>query len=286
MSSTLPTGPLLRWAGGKSKFGFAPFLPDTDITTVVDPFVGGGGALLSLFTAINYPHLKMLVSDLSPAVSTVFANVPWNWTFIESEMLRIKKLYDGWSEDKQSGFYYRLRDRFNRGTFSRASHRALDTLLLNRLCFNGLWRENRKGDMNTPWGKKRHLAIPELEAWAGFIKHHVGPVDMRGLSYEVMLSRYYRHTVREHTTLVYCDVPYFGTFSGYGAKAFDHAGFARFMTELRDQNHCKIMITNSHTKEVVELFDGWNLRPMIDTTAISATTKGRGRLATLVITNY
>ncbi len=140
--------PFLRWAGGKARLVhiLRRFVPEiTDSATYYEPFMGAG----SLFLALR-PSKAVLGDQNRPlveCVSRVAARPDLVW--------RALRPMTSLNNEK---WYYRFRDEFNAAADS--NRKAALFIYLNRTCFNGIWRVNRKGGFNVPFGRRKNACFP------------------------------------------------------------------------------------------------------------------------------
>ena len=138
-------------------------------------------------------------------------------------------------------YYYEVRERFNK------THEPLDFLFLNRCCFNGMIRFNRKGDFNVPFGHK-----PQRFSKA-YITKIVNQVD-----YVHVMSRHsnwsficqdYKKTLKDisEDDFVYCDPPYVGRHVDY-FDSWDEEN-ERHLFEILSQSSCKFILSTWHSNQ-------------------------------------
>ena len=155
--------PFLKWAGGKtqlldsinSKF---PYEKD-DAFVYIEPFVGSGAVLFWVLN--NYPNLKKaIVNDINTDLMNSYKTIK---TDVESLIPILKKWeseYHNLSDNQElkKEYYYPKRALFNKRTSNQAIQTAL-FIFLNRTCFNGLYRVNKKGEFNVPIGSYKKPRI-------------------------------------------------------------------------------------------------------------------------------
>ncbi len=143
--------PVLKWAGGKSQMlaELWPYLPDRSYR-YVEPMIGGG----ALFFALG-PQAA-LVADSNPELINLY-------TTVRDAPLDLVSIYDAWDFSEEQFYELRSLDFEELEPLEAAAR----TVYLNRSCFNGLYRVNRKGQFNVPWGKyksKHSLNVKNLLA--------------------------------------------------------------------------------------------------------------------------
>ena len=179
-SATITTGestngaiakPFLKWAGGKGQLinVFRDFYPDDfkngKITRYYEPFIGGGAVFFDVVQKYNIQsaYLYDINQDLILTYRVIQQDV-----FKLIETLDIfQRNYEKLGDKTQSEFFYKTREDFNRNLlkidYSKYSVewilRAAQIILLNRTCFNGLFRLNQKGEFNVPAGRYKNPKI-------------------------------------------------------------------------------------------------------------------------------
>lgn len=136
---------VIKWPGGKAKLAPAirEFMPDS-IECYAEPFFGSGAMFFHLMRAKELPPGRCFLHDANKRLMRMWAEV-FRYPHLIAEEL--KRLDIGASPESRASLYYSVRQRVNSPDYTGA-----DVLWLARCAFNGLWRENRKGQMNVPHG--------------------------------------------------------------------------------------------------------------------------------------
>lgn len=185
--------PLLKWAGGKSRLApsIANALGGRCEGTYFEPFVGSASVFL---------HLKSegLVHDavLSDANSKLIALHISLRDAVDDVLGELDALpTEDWRER-----YYEVRRSYNEGPFDGPGH-AARFVWLNRAGYNGLYRENRRGEFNVPCGSYASLKVPEESRFREVAKALEG-VELSTASFESVMAR------ARTGDQIYCDPPY------------------------------------------------------------------------------
>lgn len=130
--------PFLKWAGGKRWFvaAHSKFLPEVQ-GTYIEPFLGGGSV---------YFHLKprrSMLGDKNPELIAVYQGIQADWRGVQRLLRRHQAQHC-------ETYYYRIR----KEQPTRLTAKAARLLYLNRTCFNGLYRVNKRGEFNVPRGTR------------------------------------------------------------------------------------------------------------------------------------
>lgn len=164
--------------------------------------------------------------------------------------------------------------------------RASRFLYLNRTAYNGLWRVNRKGQYNVPFGRYKNPRILDAE--------NLTLVSQALKRAEIMEGDF--SLVREYAipgAFIYLDPPYqplsdTAKFTSYTADAFTQADQERLAELFRelDGRKCLLMLSNSDTPLVRKLYSGYHLQLVRARRAINCRADRRGPISEVVIRNY
>lgn len=156
--------PFLKWAGGKTQLlsTLDSFLPESFHkkyeTTYIEPFVGGGAMLFYLLQ--TYPNIKRaVINDINPRLINTYSIIrdkPHSLVEILKELQTSFRILA--DNDSQKDFFLNIRTIFNRQQLTDVEEAAY-MIFLNRTCFNGLYRENSKGEFNVPFGRYANPTI-------------------------------------------------------------------------------------------------------------------------------
>ena len=266
--------PFLRWVGGKQQIvtRLLHWLPgDIQLRRYVEPFVGAG----SLFFALA-PQSAAL-SDLNEHLIHCYESIRDDPELVSAYLCRHRT-------HSCRAYYNQQRDTYNKVSKPSAAQ-AARFIYLNQACFNGVFRVNKKGEYNVPFGQKDHLALPSVEQLQ-LVSKLLGPATINCGSYDAVLRGV------GASDFVYLDPPYPPL---NGTAYFTHYTKDRFgaddQTELADlvveasQRGCKIMMTNADTAAVRDLYADFRIRPLSVTRFVTCKKK-RHKVSELVITNY
>ncbi len=268
--------PFLRWAGGKQRqaTALARYLPpNLHNLRYVEPFAGAG----SLFFRAN-PRVALL-ADLNPHLMQAYSQVRDNPRLV-ARMLKAYRRAD--SED----YYYQVRSEYNSSLRRASATQAARFIYLNRTCFNGIFRVNRAGYFNVPYGKKHKPVFPSEE--------HLIAASRR-LRRTQLRCQCFRDTLRQlkgNSFFVYLDPPYpalNGTsyFSHYTKDRFneqDQKDLAALTTKLASAG-VQLMLSNADTDLIRHLYADFNITTLSVTRSITCKSS-KVQVRDLVVTNY
>jgi DNA adenine methylase len=274
--------PLLKWAGGKRHIAdelFSNFPVDWNKGTYIEPFIGGGAMFLHLAPK------KALIADLNIRLFGFYTHIKSSPDEVFNGIFEISKIFDETPLEKKKDFYLELRSRYNSSVVSSVESATL-LYSLNKLCFNGLYRENSKGFFNVPFGQKKSFPLldrQEFESASALLQN----ATIQNSDFEGTLSNAIAGD------FVYLDPPYIpidatSSFTSYHADGFglsDQVRLAERMIELRESN-IMAMCSNSDTPLSREIYGKLNIRAIQAPRMVSARASGRGSVSELVITNF
>lgn len=277
--------PFLKWAGGKGQLlaQLEVRVPES-FGRYIEPFVGGG-ALFFRLHAQGRLGGGALLNDRNPELIDCYRVVQ---DAARLDRL-IERLHEHGRHVMDSDYYYTVRAWDRRAGF-RESHgtieRAARTLFLNHTCYNGLYRLNKSGQFNVPYGKWSRP--PSLFGENNLRACHeaLQGVELREESFEDCLRR------AQAGDFVYLDPPYhpvsstasFTTYTGFEFREQHQRRLAEVYGEL-DGRGCRLLLSNSATPLIRRLYGGCRIETVLATRAISCNGKGRGKVQELLILN-
>lgn len=182
--------------------------------------------------------------------------------------------------------YYQLRHRYNHATKLSPVERAALFIYLNKTCFNGLHRVNRRGEFNVPAGRYTNPRILD-EATLRAASRELARTELRNDSFETLLS------LAKPGDFIYFDPPYepvsrTASFTAYAQDGFTRDDQARLrdVFSALDRRRCKLMLSNSDVPFIRELYQKFRIDTVAAPRAINCDAKGRGLVTELVVRNY
>lgn len=289
--------PFIKWVGGKGQLlqQLEAKLPANfdllnDIT-YIEPFVGGGAMLFHMLQ--HHPNItSAVINDINPDLTTCYDVVKNQPKKLIQSLRQIQdEYYTLLDEDVRRDFYMQMRERFNTKNLNSIENTTL-FFFLNRTCFNGLYRVNRKGLFNVPFGKYAHPTICDEDTIMA---------DSVLLQRVIVLHGDYQQTLAHAGvhTLFYFDPPYrplsnTSSFNDYSAEAFDDAAQIR-LKEFCDQVHAdghQFMLSNadcfSHNGDrfFEDLYANYDIQRVWASRNVNANASKRGKLQELLIRNF
>jgi DNA adenine methylase len=279
--------PILKWAGGKRQIlsTLWSHLPK-GFHTYWEPFLGGGALFWEM--AGYFPNRKRVGSDTNRVPIEVLEVVRDQPDLVVHYLRELEKKYNNAAADFKEYLYYTTRDLFNNHPSDRKLVRAVRAVLLNRTCFNGLWRENLQGNFNAPWGyyEKVNLCNQNLILSLSEVLNHkdctVWNCDFREILESVSSGDF-----------VYLDPPYpkrtEGSHTSYvGNEKWGEEmqrEVARFCQEI-DRKGAKFLLSNSDCPLIRGLYQDFNIYPLEVRRSINSKGSDRGEVGEVLVRNY
>lgn len=153
--------PFLKWAGGKSQLLSALLerVP-TGIDTYFEPFIGGGALFFALLADPERRPRRAVLNDLNLDLVTTYEAVRDAPEALIEALAPLAARYLEADAEAREAAYYELRAERPVDRLAIAAR----LLFLNKTCFNGLYRVNRRGEFNVPHGRYRNPHILDAEA--------------------------------------------------------------------------------------------------------------------------
>ena len=236
--------PILKWAGGKTQLlsALASHIP-SNFSRYVEPFIGGG----ALFFALQPEHA--LISDSNPELVNLYQQVA-------NDVEAVIRCLKGYENTREMFYDVRGQD-WQRLAPCEAAARMI---YLNRTCFNGLYRVNRKGEFNVPFGNYRNPSICDeknLRAAAEVLKR----AEIVCCDFSKVLGGMVRRG-----DFVFLDPPYvpvgkWGDFKRYTKEQFSNDDQVRLSQAVEEihRNGVWAVLTNSNHPFVHKLYSGHNI---------------------------
>ncbi len=268
--------PFIKWVGGKRQLidELEKRLPK-EYNNYFEPFIGGGALLF---------HLKpknATINDYNSELTNLYTVVKENVEELIQDLKKHKNEHD---------YYYEIRswDRNKRGYAQRSDVRKAGRFIyLNRTGYNGLYRVNRNGENNVPYGRYKNPRILDednLKACSEYLQS----VKICNDDFEKVI----KENVKKGD-FVYFDPPYVpvnktSSFTSYTDQGFDEA----MQTRLRDlciylgDIGAKFMLSNSDTPLINELYKDFKIDKVLASRAVNSKGSGRGKIYEVVVRNY
>ncbi|MBW4552629.1 MAG: DNA adenine methylase [Aphanocapsa sp. GSE-SYN-MK-11-07L] len=263
--------PFLKWAGGKGQL-LTQYLPyfQQNYTTYYEPFLGGGAVFFHL-----QPQ-RAVLTDINPALVNVYCCV-------RDQVEPLIGLLQQHQTQHSPEYYYQVRSSLPDTKLAQAAR----LLYLNKTCFNGLYRENAKGEFNVPIGRYKQPMICNpglLRAASAALQ----ACQIAVCSFEAVLEN-----ANREGDFVYFDPPYYPLSPTSNFTAYSRHSFGpEQQTQLRDtfailaQRGVKVMLSNSDCDFIRQLYQDFHIHRVVASRAINVNAQRRGKISELLITSY
>ena len=298
--------PFIKWAGGKTQL--IDFLIDNlpieikenkKIDKYIEPFIGGGSVFFKLNSIFDIR--RNYINDINQQLALTYYSFQNNYLALEVMLKNIKNEFE--SKKDKSEYYYKIRkwynnllsDKIDYNVILKSKQISMHTLFIsaylifiNKTCFNGLYRINKAGMFNVPFGKHNKFNVFESTYFE---------VLNKLLRKTLIKSKDFSYCIRyvDDKSFVYLDPPYrplndTSYFTAYFNSGFDDNDQMRLKEFFMQCHHkgAKVMLSNSCTDDS---FFQYNYKDfnIIETTArrsINSNGKKRSNIKELLIKNY
>lgn len=292
--------PFLKWAGGKGQLikeieTYYPFNKLKEVSKYAEPFVGGGAVLFDILS--KYDLDEVYISDINKELINTYCIVRDHVEELIDYLSDYQKSFLPLNNEQRKKYYLNKRERFNclkiNGNKQTNIEKAALMIFLNRTCFNGLYRVNRKGLFNVPMGNYKNPCICDSD--------NLKKVSNKLQKVEIVCGDYRKaKDFIDENTFVYFDPPYrplnnTSSFTAYTENSFNdecQIELAKFVSEL-DEKGAKIVLSNSDPKNTNEQDDFFDkiysdqfIRRVNATRMINSKASARGKIKELLISNF
>lgn len=279
MSSVLKLKPFIKYCGGKTKL--IPYiienLPEVKFKNYYEPFVGGGSVFFNIYALYNN-DITYTISDINESLINCYDKIKNNVDEVINELRR-----DIYKNDITS--YYDRRKRYNELKYLTTDDILIEKvalfIYLNKCGYNGMYRENLKGEFNIPFGKMKNPKICDEELLR-MVNKSLGSVNIGCCEYNDILN------IIEKGDFVYLDPPYHETFTDYTNNKFgedEQKKLKLFVDTLKDKG-VYIMLSNSATNFIKDLYKDYKQINLSTKYSLGGKGANRGDKEELLIINY
>jgi len=247
----------IRWAGSKKKL-LNEMLEKTfkrNKDNYIECFLGSAVVLLNVLNnkeELGYKHFY--VNDINSNIINFFLMLQTNPKYLISNIKKLVTNYNSLNMEQKSELYYKVRDQFNDSkSFNKKS---IYFYFLMKAGFNGVYRENSKGNFNVPFGKKEKIIIQD-DYLIGISKL-LENVEFYNLPFEDFLNMMKEKGILDDS-FVYCDPPYlpddmlvYQKQMLYTKETFNHELFFNMVNDLKIKN---VMISMSESKIADKIYN-------------------------------
>lgn len=287
--------PFVKWAGGKTQL-----LPEIRkhyphrIKKYCEPFVGGGAVLFDVLQ--KFRPEKVLVNDVNEELINTYLLIKSDCNLLIEQLSELQQNYKSQSLEKNKILFYEKRLRYNELKINRNDAENLEKaalfIFLNKTCFNGLYRVNKRGEFNVPFNNAKNPLICDeenLRACSELLQN----VQMKTGDYSNCKN------FIDSETFVYLDPPYrpltqTSAFTSYSENNFsdkEQLELGKFITEISSKG-AKVLASNSDPKNTNkednffdDLYSNFEIERITASRMINSNAKKRGAISELLISN-
>ena len=291
--------PILKWAGGKSQLiediiNVIPKEFGKNINKYVEPFVGGGAMLFYILSHYNVKEVH--ISDVNSELINMYSAIKENAESVIEILKRYEDTYLPLPDYERREFYYEKRKDFNllmeTANSANSVLRAALFIFLNRTCFNGIYRVNRKGQFNVPMGVYKKPTICNATNIMA-VSNVLQKVNICCCSYEKT------EIFVDEKTFLYLDPPYRplkgqDNFKSYTEEDFNderQKELAEYVRRISEKG-AHFVLSNSDPKNVDpednffdDLYRGYTLKRIMAKRIINRKSSSRGPVMEILVTN-
>ena len=288
MHQDLNVKPFLKWVGGKRKLipqlevKFPDYIKNNEFI-YVEPFLGGGAMFFYLIS--KYSIKKAYLNDLNDKLIDCYQNIRDHGDNLVRQLKKLEKDYYS-SKDKKL-FYLERREEYNNSKLS--VNKSALLIFLNKTGFNGMYRENSKGEYNIPFGDMNNPLICNSELILNISNIlNNNDVEFSSKSFENIL-------INKKNIFYYLDPPYrpiskTSDFTSYTKNKFDDElqfKLKKYCDKINEKDNF-LMQSNSFSEDnfFQKLYSEMNIKKIYASRSISADGSKRGKAKEIVITNY
>lgn len=291
--------PFLKWAGGKGQLlkeieKYYPF-ENGKITKYAEPFVGGGAVLFDILC--KYDLSEIYISDINCELINTYSVVKKNIDEFIKLLNKYQQEYIPLCTDERKVYYLNKREKFNTLKINCSDKEDIEKaalmVFLNKTCFNGLYRVNRKGLFNVPMGSYKNPLICD--------ENNLRKVSEKLQNVKIVCGDYKEsENFIDDKTFVYFDPPYrpiteTSSFTAYTENLFndeEQIELAKFV-DCMDRKGAKIVVSNSDPKNYNakddffdEIYSKHRITRVEATRMINCNSESRGKIKELLISNF
>lgn len=281
--------PFLKWAGGKSKLlsQYQEYLPKT-FDRYFEPFLGGGALFFHLRGRCGIDPLRTQQWYLSDCNADLVLTYQCVRDQVEELITRLEEHKENHSKE----YYYAQRflccaEHSPEGDTTTKLERAARFIYLNKTCFNGLYRVNRKGEFNVPIGNYRNPLICQADLLRE-VSLALRAVEIKEVDFSYILD--YAQTSAD---FVYYDPPYYpvsktSSFTSYTNSGFSlqhHLELKYHLVELTRRG-VLVLLSNSDCAFTRHLFSDFKIHQVSCPRSINSESTKRGLISEILVSNF
>jgi DNA adenine methylase len=286
--------PFMKCPGGKRKLTgciLKTFPDDFDESwTYVEPFLGGGALTLELLSKEPKLAKKIKINDGNAHVFNL-------WKAVQTDVEALISKFEQITSEHSEEHFYAVRESLeslNTSTFTNCTDEAAKFLYLNKNCFNGSVRFNKKGQFNAPLGRYSRVQTVDYNNLR-LVAKAIQKTSLTGFDFQRLVEEVESKSAARNweKTLFYFDPPYiplsatshFTYYTADGFRMYDQNRLLFIVKHLSSLG-AKVIVSNSASPITKELYDGFNQYEIKAARSINVKGNKRGKISELLITNF
>jgi len=274
--------PFVKWVGGKRQLipELLKYIP-RNFNNYFEPFVGGGALFFELYNLGILKNKKVFLFDINEELISAYKII----RDYPNEL--IEKLKEFKSKHNKE-FYYQIRELDRTDNYKKLNNiiKAARFIYLNKTCFNGLYRVNKKGYFNVPMGEYKNPKILD-ENNILLVSEALQNTIIKHCDYKKVLE------YAQKEDFIYFDPPYYplnetSNFTSYTQEKFlEKEQIELFETfNILSQKGCFVLESNSDTKFIKNLYNKFRIEKVFANRSINSKANNRGKITEVLIRNY
>ncbi len=271
---TVEAAPFLKWAGGKTQLlgRVLPQLPEK-IKTYYEPFIGGGAVFFALANQKRFK--RAVIGDQNPALVEAYQTVRDE----PQALIELLEEHAHYAKDQEYFYSVRAVDIESLSVVERVAR----LMFLNKTCFNGLYRVNRKGQFNVPFGRYAKPRVLDEGRIMACSKALQGVKIVQG-DFAALAKK------AKERDAIYFDPPYVpisktSSFMSYDKHPFGPTEHQRLVDAYKAcwERGATAVLSNSDCPETRKLYSGLDVQIVSASRSINSAAGKRGKINELLV---
>lgn len=270
--------PILKWVGGKRQLlsEISPLIPG-EFDKYFEPFVGAGAVIFDLL-----PN-KAVINDLNNELINVYKVIKDN----PDELIDLLKEH---TNNNNKEYFYKVRELDRQTNYDTLSdiYKASRTIYLNKTAYNGLYRVNKSGQFNTPWGRYKNPKILDADNILAMNKYfNECDIEILNVDYKEALNYVSKGD------FVYLDPPYLPISSSSAFTSYTADGFGiqqqeelKNTCDVLNNQGVKFLLSNSYHQFLLDLYKDYNIKIVEARRSVNSKGHKRGKIREILVRNY
>ena len=252
----------IRWAGSKKKLlnEMLDVMFVKNKTNYIEPFLGSGVVLINVLKNISVlKYKKFYVNDINENIINFYEMLKNDFKGLTKNIKKLEKEYNSYILAEQEKMYYKMRSAYNNQKTEKKLKASIFYFLM-KSGFNGVYRENMKGEFNVPFGKKERINVNYADLMN--ISELIQNVEFYNMDYGDFLKML-RKRGKIRNSFIYCDPPYLPEdkcitkrVDIYTKNSFEHE---KFFDNIKQYNaYVMISLAKTSKTDIIYKKDGFN----------------------------